>query len=137
MRTLPRYLLITVATLMMLGGAHGAQWAQTYGGASDYYHYPDSGDYFVSVVRQTPDEGYIAGGFTFAYGGLGHAWVMKLDANGSLSWQNVYAVARGDAIHSVQPTADGGYIVAGSITFTGVETAGAWLLKLDARDDIV
>ena len=56
-------------------GTVGA-WQQTYGGEpSDY----------VRSIQQTADGGYIVAGYTMSFGaGSGDAWVLKLDANGSI-----------------------------------------------------
>ena len=52
-------------------------WQKTYGGASH-------GDY-VRSIQQTADGGYIVAGYTMSFGaGSGDAWVLKLDANGSI-----------------------------------------------------
>ncbi len=52
-------------------------------------------------------------------------------------WAKTYGGAGADSLSSMQPTADGGYIVAGSTTSFGAGGSDAWLMKLAADGSIV
>ena len=63
--------------------SHGAQyWAKTYGGSA--------WDKFTSI-QQTMEGGYIVAGRSSSFGTAHHdTWVVKLDANGNISWEKWY-----------------------------------------------
>ena len=106
-----------------------AQWAYTYGGSN--------GD-FVTSMQQTADEGYIVAGYTESFGAGDHdAWVIKLDANGNVTWQKTYGGNEFDYAMSVQQTADGDYIVAGGTASYGAGSYDVWITKLDTSGAIV
>ena len=101
-------------------------WQKTYGGA-----YSDD----ANAIQQTTDGGFVVAGYTVPSPGTTHAFVLKLDASGSVAWQKTYGISVQDVANSVQQTTDGGYIVAG-YTF-GVAGYEAWVLKLDSSGGIV
>ncbi|NOX52911.1 MAG: calcium-binding protein [Planctomycetes bacterium] len=116
------------AWLLKVDGRGAVQWQKTYGGAGDEY---------AIDVRQTTDGGYIVAGWTESFGaGQADFWVFKLDASGGIQWQKTYGGTAIDQAWSVQPTTDGGYIVAGGTTSFGAGGADYWVLKLDADGDI-
>ena len=87
---------------------------------------------FGNDVSPTTDGGYIAAG---SVGVPGTAWVAKLSATGTVTWQE--QLAGQSEFKSVQQTADGGYIVAGDTQseancvadgFTSTDCA--WVVKL-------
>jgi hypothetical protein len=101
-------------------------------------------------IQPTPDGGYIVAGLTYSTDGdvtgnhgNNDAWVMKLSATGAVVWQKALGGTEDDEANSIQPTADGGYIVAGYTSSTnGDVTANhgnndAWVLKLSATGTIV
>jgi tripartite motif-containing protein 71 len=104
-----------------------ATWAKTYGGQG----------YDVALsARQTGDGGYIVAGESWSFHPLfSDAWVIKLDANGSIQWQKRYGGRLNDVIYSIEQTQDGGYIMAGEtnavLPFLGL----FWVVKLDANGE--
>lgn len=115
-------------------------WQKTLGG---------SGDDEALALTKTPDGGYIIAGYTRssngdvpANHGLEDAWVVKLDAAGTIKWQQVLGGFYSDRATAVQSTTDGGCIVAGymgSSDGDGIGNHGAidgWLLKLSASGSI-
>ena len=96
--------------------ANGAiQWTTDLGGASIDYG---------SVIRQTPDGGYLVGGeagsrqgdgsvTTVNNGGL-DAWLVKLNSSGNVQWETDFGGAQNEYVGDMKPTADGGYILVGS-----------------------
>jgi hypothetical protein len=112
---------VLLTTLFLSGNPASAQitFEKTYGGLSG------------SSAFQTPDGGYIMAGFQEFYPGpaLGAIRFVKTDTAGDTLWTARW----GDAttLSCVQPTADGGFIVAGSsIGNIQVGTSMAYLVKI-------
>jgi hypothetical protein len=79
-----------------------AQWIKIYGGNKE-----DD----ALLIQQTGDGGWIVAGGTRSFvAGEMSLWILKLNLNGSIEWQNCYS---SDYINplSIQPTGDGGYLV--------------------------
>jgi hypothetical protein len=60
-------------------------------------------------------------------------WFLKLDATGDTLWARTYGTALDERDAVVEPTADGGYILAGA-ALNGTE-GDIWLVKTDANGD--
>ncbi|MDF7815749.1 gliding motility-associated C-terminal domain-containing protein [Hymenobacter sp. YC55] len=104
----------------------------------------------LQQVRQTADGGYILGGYTTsgqggdktqASRGSSDFWLIKLDAQGTKIWDRTLGGAGSDLLVALQPTPDGGYILAGTST-SGVGgdksqpsrgSGDYWLVKTDAQ----
>lgn len=116
------------AWLVKLDAGGAVEWQKTYGGPDDEY---------ALDVRQTPDGGYVVAGWTNSFGaGQADFWVFRLDAAGEIRWQKTYGGPGIEQAWSVEPTSDGGYIVAGGTTSFGAGGADYWVLKLDADGNI-
>ena len=119
------------------------QWDRTFGGASSES---------LGCIQQTPDGGYILGGNSTSdisgdksqpcrdrlRGFNGDFWLVKLDAAGNKQWDQTLGSTEGEQLTSVQLTADGGYLVAGTAGAgaSGEKSspyAGFWVVKLDAQ----
>jgi uncharacterized delta-60 repeat protein len=96
-------------------------WQKRYGGAG-----PD----VAYSIQQTSDGGYIVAGGTAPFGVGGDFWVLKLNSDGTVSWQKRYGGADNDEANSIQQTSDGGYIVAGHTGSFGAGDGDFWVLKL-------
>ena len=105
-------------------------WSKTYGGSYDDKAYS---------VQQTTDGGYIVAGSTNSFdgGSYDHAWLLKLNSTGGITWQNTYGGYRNDEASSVQQTADGGYIVAGDTNSSGAGYDDFWVFKLNSNGSLV
>ena len=81
------------------------------------------------AIQQTNDGGFIFGG----YYDFGNLLVAKVDPIGNIDWYKLFEGYLAAAM-SVQPTADGGFIVAGRREHGGgkIDFYG-WILKLDSR----
>jgi hypothetical protein len=102
-------------------------WTKTYGGAN--------GDYGYSV-QQTADGGYIISGETLSFGaGSDDAYLIRTDASGTPIWSKTFGETDEDFGYSVQPTTDGGYIVAGYTYGTSGNDKYVYLLKTAANGD--
>ena len=83
----------------------------------DWYYEKNISDYYfvANSVQQTSDGGYILAGSTAPYH-VGHitTWLIKTDSEGIEIWSQYLSVGSRDQANSIQPTSDGGYILAGS-----------------------
>lgn len=125
--------------VLKLNASGAIEWQNTIGG-----NYFDE----LSSLEQTADGGYIIGGSSSSdisgdkiensSGGWDY-WVVKLDATGTLQWQNTIGGNDFDYLFSVQQTSDGGYIIGGSSSsdISGDKTENSlgardyWVVKLD------
>jgi uncharacterized delta-60 repeat protein len=111
-----------------LDSTGSVEWQKSYGGSND----------MATSVQQTPDGGYIVVGSTSSNGAGGFDfWVLKLNSNGLVEWQKTYGGSGDDYASSVQETADGGYVVAGSTDSFGAGLSDAWVLKLSSVGSVV
>jgi hypothetical protein len=107
------------------------------------------------AVEETPDGGYIVGGQSLSGGGWGDKsesnkggydyWIVKLDEDGVVEWDRSYGGLGNDQLYNVQPTSDGGYIIAGTSdsgisgdkTENRVGNSDYWVIKTDASGNII
>lgn len=115
-------------------------WQKSYGGTS-----VDGS----SSIAQTTDGGYIISGSSSSYNGNvtgnhggADAWILKIDAIGTLVWQKVLGGYGLEIADDIAQTSDGGYIVAayssevnGDITFNHGLT-DYWVVKLSSTGTI-
>jgi len=112
----------------------------------------NSGDCGYSI-QQTSDGGYIVAGYSYStditgllqdnHGGTDY-YVVKLNSDGSISWQTMLGGSGEDSGYSIQQTYDGGYIVAGysySTDITGLlqnnnGNGGYYIVKLNSDGSI-
>ena len=106
------------------------EWSKKFGKSDER----DSG----TCVLQTTDGGYVLAGYTHSYGaGDYDVWMIKTDDMGNEQWDKTFGDGAWDQANSVQPTMDGGYIIAGmtrSGTF-GAVWEDVWLIKTDAAGE--
>ncbi|HPT54903.1 MAG TPA: hypothetical protein PK574_08320, partial [Fervidobacterium sp.] len=88
-------------------------------------------------IQQTTDGGYIVAGHTGSFGaGYEDVYVLKLNSDGSLTWQKTFGGSNYDEAYAVELTADGGYIVAGYTRSFGAVNYDAYILKLDSNGEL-
>ncbi len=96
-------------------------WERTYGG------------YGVDIphsVQQTSDGGYIVAGRAHSFGtGEGDFYLVKTNSQGDTLWTRTYGGSLYENALSIQQTADGGYIVAGSTNSFGAGETDFYLVK--------
>ena len=116
------------------------EWTRCLGGTHKEY---------ASQIKYAHEGGYILVGTTgsvdgdVAYNhGMNDVWVMKIDWDGNILWERTFGGTSNDAGYTINLTADGGYIVGGSLSLWNGEfscrddlpfqQSGGWLLKLDS-----
>ncbi|UCD38549.1 MAG: T9SS type A sorting domain-containing protein, partial [Fidelibacterota bacterium] len=97
------------------------EWNRTYGGG---------GRETARCVQQTTDGGYVIVGETYSFGGGAQCWVIKTDSLGTEEWSQTFGGSDADYGMSVQQTADGGFIIAGTTQSFGTDDEDVWLIKL-------
>lgn len=116
--------------IVKLNSDGNIQWQRTYGGG---------GTDALTSMQQTSDGGYIVAGSTDSPGfgaGMRDFWVLKLEDDGDIQWQNAYGGSNIDGPASaIQQTNDGGYIT-GGFTFSFGDGGNLLVLKLDALGNI-
>ena len=98
--------------VVKIDSAGTIEWEQTYGGSDD--------DWLFSTIP-TSDGGYLLGGFTKSNDGDVQSgnhgqrdfWVVKIDSNGTIEWEQTYGGSSGDYLRSTILTSDGGYLLGG------------------------
>lgn len=117
------------------------QWQNTIGG-NDIEH--------LHSIQQTTDGGYILGGYsqsnisgdkTENYIGNYDYWIVKVNSQGVIEWQNTIGGNSLDKLFCIQQTSDGGYILGGSSTsnISGDKTENSngntdyWIVKVDSQ----
>lgn len=114
--------------VLRLGSDGGILWQATYGGPEEE---------IANAVRSTKDGGCIVAGTTESFGdGFRDAWILRLDAAGSILWQQAYGGAGMDSADSVLETSDGSIVVAGQFSSVGTTAADAWIFKLGPTGNI-
>ncbi len=124
--------------LVKMDGSGNIQWKRSYGGLKD-----DA----ANGIEKTSDGGYVLTGYSYSNNGdvSGHHgsltmcdyWVLKISSNAAVEWQKSLGGSGYDAGRSIQQTADGGYIVAGSSDSYDGDVTGVpgssdnfWVVKL-------
>lgn len=115
--------------VMKLNQTGALIWEKVLGGA-----YTDEGRF----IRQTPDSGYIIAGYNDSKtGGYRDAWLLKLDALGSLKWENNFGGINVDLFTCVEETEDGCYLACGSNSSSGSGMNDLWLARIDQQGRMV
>jgi hypothetical protein len=108
---------------------------------------PDGGFIYVGNINSAAGPGTINSGTLIGITnyGLDDAWVVKLDAKGTIEWQKLYGGTGNEEARAIANCTDGGYVITGSSTssntgtFTGSMNNGssdAFVLKLDANGNV-
>ncbi|HDH97834.1 MAG TPA: hypothetical protein ENF70_01700 [Deltaproteobacteria bacterium] len=91
--------------VLKLDTTGAVEWQKTYGGAG--YDYATS-------IQETGDGGYIVAGITQSFPETEPAkiWVLKLNADRTIGWENVYGVSYTPMdVPEIQARSDGGYVL--------------------------
>ncbi|MCF6308692.1 MAG: T9SS type A sorting domain-containing protein [Flavobacteriaceae bacterium] len=104
----------------------------------------------ATSIQQTADGGYIVAGASNSsngdvggnYGNYDY-WIVKLDINGTLVWENNFGGSNEDWANYIQQTTDGGYIMVGWSKSSDFDVSGNngrrdyWVVKLDSNGVLV
>jgi hypothetical protein len=131
MKKIKWFLGVIATALMISAPCYAGQWSMTYGGS--YWDYP-------GAIGKTADGSYIIGGNTYSFGAGGYdIWVLKLNSDGDVIWQNTYGGIYGDSFDSIVQTTEGGYVVSGVTSYSNDIDADSdiWIIKLDAAGNVI
>ena len=99
-------------------------WTRTVGGTGG-----DRGN----AIIQTTDGGYAIAGYTQSFGSGGaDLYLVRLDANGNVSWTRTVGGSAADLGWSVVQSSDGGFVVAGYTGSFGAGSYDYYVVKLSA-----
>lgn len=116
-------------------------WEKSYGGSSS--------EYIRDIIPLA--DGFLIGGYTSSddgdvqsgNNGLEDFWVFKIDNTGNLIWERTYGGSNEDLLKSIQSTAEGGFLLAGSTkSYNGDVHSGNtgsddfWIVKIDSLGNI-
>jgi hypothetical protein len=115
--------------LLKLSQDGAEEWFRIYGG---------SGCDQIHSIQETIDGGYVVAGWTNKVFGANNydIWLLKIDQDGDIKWQNTYGGGFSEQAHTIQETSDGGYIVAGWTYSLGNDGRNVWILKLRQDGDV-
>jgi hypothetical protein len=130
--------------IVKLNATGGIAWQQLYGGTNNET---------ASDIKQTAEGGYIVlsntlsttgGNITGVNKGGLDTWVLKLNATGGITWQQLLGGTQSDGLYGIVQTTDGGYIMAGNtyssasgnVTGTNHGDFDLWIVKLNATGGI-
>ncbi|MFH2111222.1 MAG: CARDB domain-containing protein [Candidatus Bathyarchaeota archaeon] len=88
-------------------------------------------------IITTADDGFIIVGDTSSYGaGWSDVWLIKMNADGSVSWNQTYGGSANDSGRSVKETSEG-YVIAGNSDSFGSNLVEGYIVKADAEGNLV
>jgi hypothetical protein len=120
--------------LVKLDALGNVEWSRTYGDPTD-----SEGAF---SVRQSYDGGYVAAGYVFLINASHRkapsdsfdAYIVKVDAHGTMHWNMTCGGNGWDVTFNIQQTMDGGYVFAGFADECA--RAHAWVVKLSPPLDV-
>ncbi len=116
-------------------------WEQHFGGSDKEAPkeiLPTVDDGFIVSGNSESSDGNVAGN----YGSIDY-WVVKLDANGNVQWENHYGGSKGEFLGSIYQTNDKGFIISGySYSSDGDVSQNfgdedVWIVKIDNMGRII
>ncbi len=135
--------------IVKLDAAGNKMWDQTIGGAEDDQ---------LLAIEATDDGGYLLGGHSKSNASAdksedaigenwydGDMWVVKIDAEGNIEWDNTIGGSGSESVFDIQPVAGGGYLLVGnsSSPASGDKTEDSeegqlfWLVWIDEQGNVL
>lgn len=105
-------------------------WQKTFGGSETD---------LATVIKTTPDHGFIVAGYTYSFGSLPYTWVIKLNSQGNLVWQKMLeGESSRDLIKDLTVTPDGSsYFIGRKTNASNLNIVDWWVFKLDSSGNLV
>jgi len=103
-------------------------WQKTYGGDRDDHGY---------AVTQSPDGGFVIAGKSESFSRRNgfDLYIFKIDANGTLKWEQNYGDESDDAGYDIITT-DDGYLIVGEQKTRISRDSDVWVLKVDFNGEL-
>ena len=89
-----------------------------------------------NAVLQTPDSGFILCGYSssFPYK-YEDVYIVRTDSTGHILWEKNYGSTRDERSYSINPTLNGGFIIAAEYFNETINKTRAYLLRIDENGD--
>jgi hypothetical protein len=114
--------------LVKIDSVGNLEWNIAYGGPLD--------DSFSDMIK-TKDGGYVLAGNSMSFGaGNYDFWLVKVNATGSMQWNQTYGGSAYDYSYAVIQTGDGGYAIVGETNSTGAGSLDFWFVKTNANGNM-
>ncbi len=129
------------AWLISIDGDGNLQWQKTLGGSANDWQ---------NNLKPAGDGNYLMSGWTAstdgdvaANNGEIDAWIVKVDATGTIVWEDTYGGSKDDIAYDATPVSDGGYIFTGKVASNDGDAQGraaatpaAWIIKLNTAHQV-
>src|SRR5690606_5534575 len=127
--------------IVKLGASGSIHWVRTAGGsgadsATDVYQTQDGG--YMIAGNSNSNDGDVSGNH-----GSTDFWIVKMNAAGTIEAQNSYGGSGVEYAQDIQPTSDGGYIIAGMSDSNDGDVTGHqgegdfWIVKISLTGNII
>ncbi|OQP59712.1 hypothetical protein A3860_36120 [Niastella vici] len=123
--------------LFMLDDNRNKLWEKSYGGSQDEVLYD---------IEPVPSGGFVITGWTDSgptgnktSGTSGNAdiWVIRVDDNGNIIWENTFVNPKYELAQKIIPTSDGGFLIGGTTEESSSFGKDFLILKLDANGNLL
>ena len=114
--------------LVKMSSDGSISWNQTYGGSAN--------DIGKSVTET--DDGFIIAGNSESFGSnLVEGYVVNVDPEGDLVWEQTFGGTSDDYAESIALSTDEGYLVTGFTSSTGTGESDVWLFSVSQEGDLI
>ena len=103
-------------------------WTRTYGG---------NGNDVLLDIQADSSDGFFVVGYTNSFGaGDSDGWLLHIDSLGDTLWTRTYGDTAINRLYALELTDDGGYVLAGSMSYTTPDyNYDAWIVRIAANGD--
>ncbi len=131
-----KYLLSALLLLGLSTSNLSAQgWEKYFGGLEQDLNYDDFGESIINLA----DGGYLVVGHSESFGSDNDmdVYAIRIDVDGKEIWSNTYDEGWQEFAYKVKETANGTFILAGSITNSPGDEFDAYMLEIDADGNLL